>query len=97
MPVRKIRRSYRSITGRLLVDGSMSEYESTLERDFLAVLRFNKQVNVKDFEVQPERIPFKRKNRTYSHVPDLLIHYWDELNLPPELCEVKPRNVLRKE
>ena len=53
MPVRKIPKNYRNLTGLLPSEKSVgdAEFESTLERDVLIYFEFKS--NVKSFEVQP--------------------------------------------
>jgi hypothetical protein len=101
MPVRKIRANYRSVTGLVAVDQSArsTAYESSLERDFIRHLVFNK--NVIEHEEQPLTIDFTEisgKRRRYT--PDLLISYRkdDELtrDWQPLLAEVKYRSDLFK-
>ena len=102
MPVRTIPKSYQNVTGVISSDKSESliGFESPLERDLYLILDFD--INVKRFEEQPVRISYldsNGKNRTYT--PDVLVHYRDDIipakGMPPMLCEVKPRERLRKD
>ena len=99
MAVRKIRANYRSVTG-LVADHQSARstaYESSLERDFIKHLLFNK--NVLEHEEQPLTIDFtdtSGKPRRYT--PDLLISYRNDVALTkdwrPLLAEVKYRSDL---
>lgn len=99
MPVRKIPKNYRNITGisaHRKADGS-AMLESTLERDFITLLEFNPTVET--FEVQPLTLDwadFGGKIRRYT--PDVLATF----NLAhghrgKTLYEVKYRDELRRE
>jgi len=96
MPVRKIPKNYRNVTGVSPHRKAVGEaqYESTLERDFLTLLEFDP--NVESFEVQPVTIEWKganRKKRRYT--PDALVHYKHGI-AEPILYEVKYRKELKK-
>jgi hypothetical protein len=101
MAVRKIRANYRSVTG-LVVDNQSARstaYESSLERDFIKHLLFNK--NVLEHEEQPLTIDFTDtscKQRRYT--PDLLVSYRKDVVMTkdwqPLLAEVKYRSDLFK-
>lgn len=56
MPVRKIPKNYRNVTGVHASDKSIgdAQFESTLERDFITLLEFFPDVD--RFEVQPRLI-----------------------------------------
>jgi hypothetical protein len=99
MAVRKIRANYRSVTGLVAVDQSArsTAYESSLERDFIKHLLFNR--NVLEHEEQPLTINFtdtSGKPRRYT--PDLLVFYRKDVELTkhwqPLLAEVKYRSDL---
>ncbi|MFN2532531.1 MAG: TnsA endonuclease N-terminal domain-containing protein, partial [Pyrinomonadaceae bacterium] len=99
MAVRKIRPNYGSVTGLVADDRSARSiaYESSLERDFIKHLIFNR--NVLGFEEQPLTIEFTdsaSKRRRYT--PDLFISYRKDLALTkdwrPLLAEVKYRSDL---
>lgn len=101
MPVRKIPKSYQNVTGIISSErnGSLVGFESPLERDLYLILDFD--INVSRFEEQPVKISYvgsNGENRTYT--PDVLVHYRDDIipakGMPPMLCEVKPREKLRK-
>lgn len=101
MPVRKIPKNYRNVTGVNFSSKSKGspEFESTLERDFITILDFDPLV--KSFEVQPFKIEYKNlddKTRTYT--PDVLVHYYPSLSFPKPrtiLYEVKYRKDLKKD
>lgn len=76
MPVRKIPRNYRNITGiaaHTKAIGSAA-FESTLERDFLSLIEFSNDVT--KFEVQPVSIEWLDfTGKRHSYIPDVLVHY----------------------
>lgn len=81
MPVRKIKKSYRQVTGVLSSkkNNRMVASESTLERDLYLILDFDPMV--KFFEEQPVSIPYVLSNDKKSrYTPDCLI----ELDPKPE-------------
>jgi hypothetical protein len=101
MAVRKIWANYRSVTGLVADDQSArsTAYESSLERDFIKRLLFNK--NVLEHEEQPLTIDFTDPSGKQRHyTPDLLVSYRKDLALtkdwPPLLAEVKYRSDLFK-
>lgn len=77
MPVRKILKNYRSVTGRFysLKNGRAIAFESTLERDFFLSLEFDDSVDV--YEEQPVTINEEREGRTARYTPDCLAHHID--------------------
>lgn len=94
MAVRKIRANYRSVTGLVADDQSARStgYESSLERDFIKHLLFNK--NVLGHEEQPLTINFTdTSGKPRSYTPDLLISYRKDVVMTkdwqPLLAEVK--------
>lgn len=92
MPVRKIPKNYRNVTGVHASDKSIgnAQFESTLERDFLTLLEFDP--DVERFEVQPNEICWKdASGKLRKHTPDVLVHFKPELKLSPWLCEIKYR------
>lgn len=100
MPVRKIPKNYRNLTG--IVATKKSEagfFESTLERDFLSLLEFDP--DVLSFDVQPIKVDFQNaegKNRSYT--PDVLVEYRHGTSIFPSvdniLFEVKYRNDIKQ-
>ena len=94
MPVRRIPTNSRSLTGRLAsVKGiGASDFESSLERDFLTLIEFD--LDVERFEVQPVRIRYSDpEGKVRFYIPDVLIWYRKDIEpakkMPPRLCEVK--------
>lgn len=87
-PVRKIPRSYRSVTGRAPgPSGKALMFESTLERDLLAVLRSDS--TVKQIHPQPLRLKWTDETgREWPYTPDFLVEY---RSAPSRLIEVKYR------
>ncbi len=91
MPVRQIPKNYMTVTGRVARgdDGEAAGFEGILEKDYLLLLKHDDAV--RDFEVQPVRVPV-RGARPYT--PDVLVHFFDDAqgrSRPSELTEVKPK------
>ena len=89
-PVRAIGVQSRSITG-TMPDGN--RYESSLERDFMLLLKFDTAVDI--YTPQPLSINYQDKDGTrHRYTPDGLIEWRKDLNLSdvrPVLVEVKYR------
>lgn len=85
MPVRQIGLRYRSVSGRVPMGRGRRAVaiESTLERDFALLQRFDPTVI--EIEEQPVRI---RYGKGRGYVPDFLVRYADPTR-PPLLVEVK--------
>lgn len=100
MPVRKIPKNYRNVTGIAAhgkADGPAA-FESTLERDFITLLEFDP--NVVSFEVQPITLRWQDGDGTGRHyTPDVLVTLRgdDDANPPRILYEVKYRSELRRD
>src|SRR5687768_13725485 len=89
MPVRKIGLCYRSVGGRVPMGAGRAAVavESTLERDFALLQRFDP--DVAGLEEQPVRIDYLVGRGTrHRYVPDFLVTYRD-IARPPRLIEVK--------
>ena len=101
MPVRKIGTNYRSLTGQIVrYDGVSNEFESSLERDFLELQRFDRDVI--SVEEQPITIQYtdsSGRKRTYT--PDFLVRYGPSTdgNSKAWVClyEIKFREDLKKD
>lgn len=96
MPVRKIPKNYRCVTGTFSSSkmGRLIQFESTLERDFLCLCEFD--FKVKSIEEQPVTIKFTdAEGMQRSYTPDFLIKFRDGLDGCYEtvtwLCEIKYR------
>lgn len=92
MPTRKVGPSRRSVTGRVNVpqSGRRVASESTLERDFLRLTRFDPSVS--GVEEQPVRLTYKgRDGKEHPYTPDFLVRYRRQggRRKKPLLCEVK--------
>lgn len=98
MPVRKIPKNFRNVTGIAASSKVVgpAQFESTLERDFLALLDFSPEVV--RYEVQPVRIEWSEgaNKGARSYTPDVLVEFVPELQRLPWLCEVKYRADLAK-
>jgi hypothetical protein len=98
MPIRKVPKNYRNVTGVAAATKAVgaAQFESTLERDFLALLGFSPEVE--RFEVQPTKVEWRDANgKPCSYTPDVLIEFRPDLARPPWLCEVKYRADLAKD
>lgn len=96
MPVRKIPKNYRNVTGIQSIDKAVghAQFESTLERDFLVLMHFSREVQ--SVEVQPLKIPMDPSSGSKSYTPDALVKFASELDRKPWLCEVKYRKDIKK-
>lgn len=96
MPIRKIPKNYRNVTGIAAHSKAQGQamFESTLERDFLMLLEFDK--NVASFEVQPIKLEWQNEaNKLRSYTPDVLVYYKNTKQ--PVLYEVKYRSDIKKD
>lgn len=92
-PVRKIKPGVRGVTGAVPDVGT---YESTLERDLMELIRFDRDVH--EFVAQPLTITFQdRDGARRSYTPDGLIRFKEDArsHRPPILYEVKYREDFR--
>lgn len=98
MPIRKIPRNYRNVTG-VAASGKAigsAQFESTLERDFLSILEFSPEIA--RFEVQPVKIEWQdTQSRLRTYTPDVLVEFLPDLSRRPWLCEVKYRADIKKD
>jgi len=97
VPIRKIPKNYRNVTGIAASSKAIgdAQFESTLERDFLALLEFSPEVA--RFEVQPVKIEWRdEQGKPRSYTPDVLVEFEPSLGQRPWLCEVKYRNDIKK-
>ena len=89
MPVRRIGLCYRSVSGRVPMGAGRPAVavESTLERDFAILQRFDPEVS--HIEEQPVRIEYRdAAGARRRYVPDFLVHYVHP-GRSPHLVEVK--------
>lgn len=89
MPVRKIGLCYRSVSGRVPMGRGRPgvQVESTLERDFALLCRFDP--SVAGIEEQPVRIEYHdAAGRARSYVPDFLVNHRGGRPMP-RLVEIK--------
>lgn len=89
MPVRRIGLCYRSVSGRVPMGAGRRAVavESTLERDFALLQRFDPEVAL--VEEQPVRIEYRDAGGApRRYVPDFLVRYATP-NRAPKLVEVK--------
>lgn len=88
-PVRKIKPSNRSVTGKhsSTTTCSVHYFESSLERDFLILLEYDE--DVVDFVTQPLTIDYVNEGQQRRYTPDVMVYYKDEPRRQPSLCEIK--------
>lgn len=93
-PVRTIKESRRSLTGRIAIDNGAVSFESSLERDLIVLLDFD--VAVKEIREQPFTIRYRDTGASRRYTPDLLARF-EYTNSPSEtvVYEVKHRDELR--
>ncbi|HOY69588.1 MAG TPA: hypothetical protein PL131_02090 [Methylotenera sp.] len=74
-PVRKIPTSHRSITGAMPTAEKVSQqFESTLERDLMYLLRFDPYVD--KFVAQPVTIEYQdNAGSNHTYTPDIIIYH----------------------
>lgn len=94
LPARKIGVKSRSVSG---IVPKMGHYESTLERDFMEIIRFEGRFT--SFTAQPLKIEFRGKSRAVEgYTPDGLIYFIEGSNpRKPLLFEIKHREDFRKD
>lgn len=82
MPVRKIKKNYRSVTGMFysVKNKRHIAYESLLERDFYLLLEFDNTVI--EYEEQPVALHYKYGNKMIRYTPDCIVHYRDNIRFP---------------
>ncbi len=93
--VREITLKSSSLTGvlRSKLNSDLIQFESSLERDFIYLLEFNK--NVKFYLEQPIEIDyFDNKGKKRKYVPDFMIEYYDK---KVQLVEIKYQSTLDSE
>ena len=99
-PVRNILPSSYSIRGQInsSKNSRAAQYESSLERDLLQLLEFDKQVE--SYCEQPVTIEYVHEGRIRHYTPDVLVYYREDLaqtqTIRPQLCEVKYRADLKQ-
>lgn len=88
-PVRKIRQSNRSITGKRssLKNNKSQHFESALERDYLTLLEYD--TNVESYTAQPVTIHYLNGNKPARYTPDAAVYYLPKLKRKPLLVEIK--------
>jgi hypothetical protein len=99
MPVRKIPKNYRSVTGLVAseLNAKQTAFESTLERDFMLLVEFDP--DVLSYEEQPVRIDYLSVDgQTRHYTPDILVTYrqtsTSTMLKAPLLVEIKYRRNL---
>lgn len=86
---------YQSLSGLFPSEktGSMIWFESSLKKDFAIALEFHTLVNF--YEEQPLVIEYYDGDNLRTYTPDFLIHFHENENIKPWLCEVKYKADLR--
>ncbi len=95
MPVRTVsNRGRRNVVGYFpsLKLRRMVQFESTLERDLIYLLDFDRQVTA--FEEQPLKIVYQHEGKTLSYTPDFLAEFASGQRV---LLECKPRCFINSE
>jgi len=94
MPVRKIPKNYRSVTGTFASIKNKRNifYESLLERDFFLLLEFDKTVS--SYEEQPIKLYYDRYGKKTKYTPDCLVYYNNDKL--PCIHEVKFSNEIKE-
>jgi len=93
-PVRPIKLSRRSFTGRIAMDGGSATFESTLERDWLVVLDFDK--TVAELREQPFTLIYDTPGGKRKYTPDVMAKFNTVTGKVDTIVyEVKPREELR--
>ncbi|MEX0915258.1 MAG: TnsA endonuclease N-terminal domain-containing protein [Wenzhouxiangellaceae bacterium] len=90
-PARKIGISTRSYTGRVSSGGTSTAFESALERDFLVLLDFERDIET--LCEQPVKINYTHQGRRRVYTPDFLVVYRYDGTV---LYEIKFREDLKK-
>jgi hypothetical protein len=95
MPIRKVPKSFRNVTGIVASSKAIGEarFESTLERDLLTLLDFDSEVLT--LEVQPISIPWiDSAGKPHTYTPDTHVIFRNHQNV---IYEVKYRSELLEE
>lgn len=94
MPVRKIPKSFRAVTGRFpsILNGRCMSYESKLEHDYFLTLEFDSAV--RSYEEQPVKIQRAVNDKGRPYVLDCLVTYKDDR--PGLLVELKYAEELKE-
>ncbi|MET3115844.1 hypothetical protein AAKU64_000047 [Undibacterium sp. GrIS 1.8] len=97
LPVREIKTSRRSLTGRVsLLGGGNATFESSLERDWLISLDFDPSIQL--VREQPFSLFYKFETSTRRYTPDVLVEQVSPCgNIFTIVYEVKPRDELIKD
>lgn len=93
-PVRPLRVQTRGLTGRVAMDGGSAGFESSLERDFLELLDFDK--TVLELQVQPFSINHEENGRLRRYTPDVKATFLHPEQARILVFEVKPEDELRR-
>lgn len=99
-PVRDILPSGYSVRGQVNSSKNRraTQYESSLERDLLQLLEFDKRVAC--YCEQPVTIEYVHEGRIRHYTPDVLVYYREDVAetqaIKPQLCEVKYRADLKQ-
>ena len=100
IPVRKINAGKSSLRGKhfSVKNDRYNDFESALERDFLQLLEFDR--NVWYFCEQPVSIEYELEGKLHHYTPDVLVYYREDVEpankFRPMLCEVKYRSDMKK-
>jgi len=93
-PVRQLKTSRRCLTGRVSTGGGSANFESSLERDWIAVLDFHPAV--KSIREQPFSLYYDLDGVKRRYTPDVLAEWsTPKGNVKTIVYEVKPIDELR--
>lgn len=94
-PVRPLRLSHRALTGKVrLKSGGMAGFESSLERDWLIALDFDRRV--RRILEQPYTLYYVHEGAKRRYTPDVLADYDDKQAAWTVVYEVKPHEDLKE-
>ncbi len=82
MPIRKILKNYRNVTGIATAStaGGAAQFESILELDFLALLEFYPEV--KSFDPQPVKFEWvDSSGNSRNYTPDVFVEFMSRTGL----------------
>lgn len=93
-PVREIKISRRSLTGRVATNDGAVSFESSLERDWIVLLDFD--TSVREIKEQPFSLRYLDGSRQRKYTPDVMARFTHAFK-PDEtvVYEVKPRDELK--
>ena len=102
MPARHIPPKHRSLSGHVATAKTIGSqaFESSLERDFLLMLEYDRGIS--RFASQPITLRWRENGRVRQYTPDILAEYTSNMMeshpyLKPTLFEIKPEAILKRD